>query len=50
MVERQKELSADAMTLTGAVARQVFWRCLTLQASWNEQRMQNLGLLAALAP
>lgn len=28
----------------------VWWRCLGLQAAWNPQRMQNLGLLAALAP
>jgi mannose/fructose/N-acetylgalactosamine-specific phosphotransferase system component IID len=41
---------ADAPRLVGAVGRRVFWRCLTLQASWNEQRLQNLGLLAALAP
>jgi mannose/fructose/N-acetylgalactosamine-specific phosphotransferase system component IID len=32
------------------VARRVFGRSLTLQASYNDQRMQNLGLLAALAP
>jgi mannose/fructose/N-acetylgalactosamine-specific phosphotransferase system component IID len=32
------------------VAAATFVRCLTLQASWNEQRLQNLGLLAALAP
>lgn len=36
--------------LSGGVARQVFWRCLGLQASWNEQRLQNLGLLVCLAP
>lgn len=40
----------DPVELTGPVAREVFWRCLSLQASWNEQRMQNLGLLASLAP
>jgi mannose/fructose/N-acetylgalactosamine-specific phosphotransferase system component IID len=40
----------DPIALTGPVARQVFWRCLSLQASWNEQRLQNLGLLACLAP
>jgi mannose/fructose/N-acetylgalactosamine-specific phosphotransferase system component IID len=28
----------------------VYLRCLALQASWNDERMQNLGLLAALAP
>jgi len=26
----------------------LFWRSLTLQASWNPQRMQNLGLLAVM--
>jgi len=36
--------------LTAAMAWRVFGRCLMLQASWNQQRMQNLGLLAALAP
>ena len=36
--------------LTAATAWRVFGRCLMLQASWNQQRMQNLGLLAALAP
>jgi PTS system mannose-specific IID component len=36
--------------LTPAVARRVYWRCLALQASWNDQRMQNLGLVTALAP
>ncbi len=29
---------------------QVFLRSLTLQASWNGQRMQNLGLLATMLP
>ena len=28
----------------------VFWRSLSLQASWNMQRMQNLGLLFAMLP
>jgi mannose/fructose/N-acetylgalactosamine-specific phosphotransferase system component IID len=36
--------------LAASVARRVLGRCLILQASWNDQRMQNLGLLAALAP
>jgi mannose/fructose/N-acetylgalactosamine-specific phosphotransferase system component IID len=35
---------------SGTVARRVFWQSLTLQASWNQQRMQNLGLLAILSP
>ncbi len=42
--------AAPVGELARPVAWRVFWRCLTLQASWNEQRMQNLGLLAALAP
>ena len=37
-------------TLPRLTAWQVFLRSLTLQASWNDQRMQNLGLLATLAP
>ena len=40
----------DLPRLAPAVARRVFCRCLALQASWNEQRMQNLGLVNALAP
>ncbi len=36
--------------LTAPIARRVLGRSLTLQASWNDQRMQNLGLLATLAP
>lgn len=40
----------DGPRLDGRTGWQVFLRCLTLQASWNDQRMQNLGLLAALAP
>ena len=49
-VVRPNEYPADMQALTGAVARKVYWQCLTLQGSWNEQRMQNLGLLAALIP
>lgn len=30
--------------------RRIWWRCLGLQATWNNQRMQNLGLLAAFSP
>ena len=37
-------------TLPRILAWRVFLRSLTLQASWNDQRMQNLGLLATLAP
>lgn len=44
----QRRRSAPAV-LTGTIAWRVYWHCLTLQASWNEQRLQNLGLLAALA-
>jgi len=36
--------------LAAPVARRVRWRSLTRQASWNDQRMQNLGLLVCLAP
>lgn len=36
--------------LDGRLRRIVFWRSLTLQASWNGQRMQNLGLLAVMLP
>lgn len=36
--------------LDGRLRRVVFWRSLTLQASWNSQRMQNLGLLATMLP
>lgn len=50
MPERRSERPAESTVLTRSVARRVYWHCLTLQASWNEQRMQNLGLLAALVP
>jgi len=30
--------------------RHLWWRSLALQAAWNHQRMQNLGLLHVLAP
>ncbi len=36
--------------LAAPIARRVLGRSLTLQASYNDQRMQNLGLLASLAP
>lgn len=36
--------------LDGRLRWIVFWRSLTLQASWNGQRMQNLGLLATMLP
>ena len=32
------------------VEQRLWWRCLALQAAWNHQRMQNLGLLHVLAP
>jgi mannose/fructose/N-acetylgalactosamine-specific phosphotransferase system component IID len=41
---------ALATTLPGSVRRGVFWRALALQAGWNPQRMQNLGLMTALVP
>jgi mannose/fructose/N-acetylgalactosamine-specific phosphotransferase system component IID len=34
--------------LPPALRRSLFWRSLSLQASWNHQRMQNLGLLTTL--
>jgi mannose/fructose/N-acetylgalactosamine-specific phosphotransferase system component IID len=37
-------------TMPAGVRYRLWWRCLGLQAAWNSQRMQNLGLLAALAP
>ncbi len=36
--------------LSAGLLRAVFWRTLLLQASWNRQRMQNLGLLVSLIP
>jgi PTS system mannose-specific IID component len=39
-----------AGTLPWAMHAAVFGRSLALQASWNPQRMQNLGLLVALIP
>jgi PTS system mannose-specific IID component len=41
---------ASEPRMDGRTGWQVFLGCLTLQASWNDQRMQNLGLLAAMAP
>lgn len=41
---------APAAGLGAAVRTRVFLRLLALQASWNHQRMQNLGLLACLMP
>lgn len=47
-------MSADGGSRRGRLEarlrRIVFWRSLTLQASWNGQRMQNLGLLATMLP
>ncbi len=41
----------DSSKKMGTVLRlRVFLRTLVLQASWNSQRMQNLGLLSALLP
>lgn len=37
-------------TLPRGLLGRVYLRSLALQASWNDERMQNLGLLAALAP
>ncbi len=36
--------------LPSGVRRGVYWRSLALQAGWNPQRMQNLGLMSSLVP
>lgn len=36
--------------LPRGLVRRVYLRSLVLQASWNDERMQNVGLLVALAP
>ena len=36
--------------MTGPLRLTIFMRSLTLQASWNGQRMQNLGLLTVMLP
>lgn len=45
---------SDAPDRTASLPRglrlEIFLRSLSLQASWNNQRMQNLGLLTALLP
>lgn len=40
----------DRPVVPGAVRRRCWWRSLALQAAWNHQRMQNLGLLHVLVP
>ncbi|MEZ4387703.1 MAG: PTS system mannose/fructose/sorbose family transporter subunit IID [Candidatus Krumholzibacteriia bacterium] len=40
----------DSPRLPGDVGRRLWWRSLALQAAWNHQRMQNLGLLHLLTP
>lgn len=42
--------SSFMTTLPRGLAMRVYLRSLALQASWNDERMQNLGLLATLAP
>lgn len=37
-------------SLPAELEKQLWWRSLALQAAWNHQRMQNLGLLHVLAP
>ena len=37
-------------TLPKSLMAEIYLRSLTLQASWNSQRMQNLGLLVSLLP
>lgn len=44
-------MASSLMTaLPRGLAVRVYLRSLALQASWNDERMQNLGLLATLAP
>jgi mannose/fructose/N-acetylgalactosamine-specific phosphotransferase system component IID len=43
-------LAPATTTMPRALLGRVYLRSLALQASWNDERMQNLGLLAALAP
>lgn len=43
-------IDAAAPRLPFGVRARVFTRSLALQASWNHQRMQNLGLLVCLMP
>lgn len=49
-----KQADREAPPPVGLPPRRLLWsvwlRALTLQAAWNPQRMQNLGLVAALAP
>lgn len=49
-VSTQPVSPAATPRLRGNVRLGVFVRSLTLQASWNHQRMQNLGLLVCLMP
>jgi len=37
-------------SLSPGLGARIYLRSLALQASWNDERMQNLGLLATLAP
>ena len=43
-------LGNETSALPAAVRRRMWWRLLGLQATWNQQRMQNVGLLVALGP
>lgn len=47
---RETEAGGSAPGLPFGLRWSVFLRSLALQASWNHQRMQNLGLLACLVP
>lgn len=40
----------DRAALPRDLEQRLWWRSLALQAAWNHQRMQNLGLLHVLAP
>lgn len=46
----RNEARTDVARLPWGVRWSVFVRSLALQASWNNQRMQNLGLLVCLLP
>ncbi len=50
MVARVSVRGDRVDTLPRSTRRRIWWRCLGLQATWNNQRMQNLGLLAVLSP
>jgi PTS system mannose-specific IID component len=50
MMAETTAVSSPTRELPHRLVGAVFWRSLALQASWNPQRMQNLGLLVCLLP